>query len=118
MVAFGGSLGSGMRYLVTQWSEQYYASSWQATLTVNVVGSFVAGILFAWHLGKSPELYLTSYYFFELGFLGGLTTFSSFIYEVLKRPVFAIKFALFYSLASLTLSLSVAAVGVWLGHFL
>lgn len=84
LVGIGGFVGSVARYLVAILFAGQVASVFPiATLTVNVVGCFVIGILFGlFDRGSilSPEwrMLLTT------GFCGGFTTFSTFSYESLR----------------------------------
>lgn len=84
LVGIGGFVGSVARYLVAVLFAGQVASVFPiATLTVNVVGCFVIGILFGlFDRGSilSPEwrMLLTT------GFCGGFTTFSTFSYESLR----------------------------------
>lgn len=81
MVCIGGAAGSGMRYLIAVWIAARFTPAFPlATLTVNLVGSFLLALLlqvsFATDL-VSPELRLT----LAAGFLGGFTTYSTFNYQ-------------------------------------
>lgn len=74
----GGALGSGARYLVNTGVVRWIGLGipW-ATLTVNIVGSFLMGIVVefvALRLGGSLEMRT----FLATGILGGFTTFSAF----------------------------------------
>lgn len=84
IIAAGGGLGAVTRYLVTVWAAQRLGSAFPyGTLLVNVAGSFVIGLfmtLFLERLELAPQWRL----FVAVGFLGGLTTFSSFSYETLR----------------------------------
>lgn len=80
-VGLGGFLGAIARYAITGWMHRM----WQgylpaATLAVNVVGCLMIGGLMEWvitHRGMSQSLQLL----LITGFLGSLTTFSTFGYE-------------------------------------
>ncbi|MDQ0558401.1 CrcB protein [Rhizobium mesoamericanum] len=78
LVAVGGAIGSVLRYYVSQWALKLAGPAFPwGTLTVNVVGCFVIGVFAEMILKRfdaSPELRLL----LITGFLGGLTTFSSF----------------------------------------
>lgn len=86
--AAGGALGAGARFLVNVGFAQLLGSSFPwATLTVNVVGSFLMGVLVVLVqpvLGGSA-LWRT---FLATGVLGGFTTFSAFsldAFELFER---------------------------------
>ncbi|HAY93709.1 fluoride efflux transporter CrcB [Shewanella sp.] len=82
LVAFGGSIGAVLRYLISIFMIQVFGSSFPfGTLLVNVLGSFLMGVIYA--LGQmshiSPELKAL----IGIGLLGALTTFSTFSNETL-----------------------------------
>ncbi len=83
-VCLGGALGSGTRYLVALWAGRAIGSSFPwGTFIVNVAGSFLLVAVMELALstdlvGANLRLALTT------GFMGGLTTYSTFNYETLK----------------------------------
>jgi len=84
LVGIGGFVGSVTRYLVAVLFSSQISSVFPfATLTVNVLGCFLIGILFALSdrgnlLSPEWRILLTT------GFCGGFTTFSTFSYESLR----------------------------------
>jgi CrcB protein len=80
-VALGGALGSVARYLI---AVRLYKTLGlglpYGTLTVNVVGSMLLGIVLAL-VEERGILTPEQRSFVTIGFLGGMTTFSTFIYE-------------------------------------
>jgi len=85
LVMVGGSLGALSRYAVSLWAAKLFGTRFPwGTLTVNLSGCFLIGLAFA--LGErglsimNPSMRL----FFMTGFLGGLTTFSSFGLETMN----------------------------------
>lgn len=84
LVATGGAVGTGARYLLSLWVPRLLGPGFPvATLLVNGGGSFLIGLLMQWGLSTtaiSPTLRLV----LTTGFLGGLTTFSTFSYETIK----------------------------------
>ena len=80
-VALGGALGSSGRYTVSVLMARYGNSGFPfATLFVNVVGSFIIGLVWIYiqnryHQSENLRLLVV------VGFLGGFTTFSSFSLE-------------------------------------
>jgi CrcB protein len=83
-VALGGAAGAVARFLCVRWVTLIHPSSFPyGTLTVNVLGSFVAGLLYAllserWAAGVAWRALLMT------GFLGGFTTFSAFSLETMR----------------------------------
>ena len=84
LVGAGGFIGSVMRYLVGVWFQPVSGNSWipYGTLTVNVVGCFVIGLIAGLaetrqFLGEGTRALLI------VGLLGGFTTFSAFGYETI-----------------------------------
>lgn len=83
-VAVGGGAGSVTRYLASLWAAERFGADFPyGTLLVNVVGCYIIGFFMI----LATEKYLLPTHWRLLiasGFLGGLTTFSSFSYETLK----------------------------------
>nr|Q3AUE0.1 RecName: Full=Fluoride-specific ion channel FluC [Chlorobium chlorochromatii CaD3] len=80
LVGVGGFLGSVARYLVALWMAPITAVFPFATLTVNLLGSFLIG--FISELALSTSLISPSTRIFLVtGFCGGFTTFSSYMIE-------------------------------------
>lgn len=84
LVGIGGLLGSIARYLIAVLFAEKFTTSFPAsTFTVNLLGCFLIGIIFAVsEKGNilSPEWRV----FLTTGFCGGFTTFSTFSYESLR----------------------------------
>lgn len=77
-IALGGALGASARHIVGQSVQKLTGSAFPlGTLSVNVLGSFLMGILIGWLTfkvggGQNWRLFL------GVGILGGFTTFSAF----------------------------------------
>ncbi len=107
LVALGGALGSLARY-----AAQSSLAFPYGTLAVNVLGSFLIGLVWVLLAPRGPAIL-----FLMTGVLGGFTTFSSFSMDVMRlledgRAVLASG----YVLASVGLSLMACAAGLWLGR--
>ena len=85
LVALGGALGSVLRYSlsVTLTGRYALASFPMATLLVNLIGSLLIGILFAFLLRENTVVHSQLKIFLGAGLLGGFTTFSTFSVESL-----------------------------------
>jgi CrcB protein len=84
LVGFLGAIGAVSRYLLSAWALRLFGDSFPlGTLAVNVVGCGLIGTLF--QLGDSLRL-ISSEWRIALvaGFLGGLTTFSTFGLETVR----------------------------------
>ena len=77
-VGLDGALEAISRYLISLWETGSFGQSgWMATLSVNVAGSLIMGMMAALLIASS--LFSDSVCgFVMIGFLGALTTFSSF----------------------------------------
>ena len=83
-ICLAGALGTGVRYLVGLWASRAFGSAFPyGTLAVNVVGCFLIAAVMHASLATAlvpPTLRLA----LTSGFLGGLTTYSSFNYETTR----------------------------------
>ena len=82
-----------------------------AILIVNVVGSFLVGVLVAIFAGYKSEL-SQQIEIISVGFCGGFTTFSSFSYQTVDLFRKGMRFA---ALANVLLSLVLSIGAAWLG---
>ena len=84
LVCLGGAIGTGLRYATAGLAARWLGADFPyGTLIVNVVGSFLIGLI--QEIGtttpivsESPRLFLT------VGIMGGLTTYSAFSYETVR----------------------------------
>jgi CrcB protein len=83
LVGLGGALGSLARYGVGLWLTARLGPAFPyGTLTVNVTGSFAAGVLLGF--GDGRGLSTSARLLLVTGFLGGYTTFSAFAAETVR----------------------------------
>jgi CrcB protein len=108
-VALGGALGSASRYGIGVWISQRRGYKYPfGTFTVNVTGAFLFGVVLASGLEGSANALLAD------GFLGGFTTFSTFMYEgVALIKDNETKNALLYVTLTMVLGIGAFALG-WL----
>lgn len=79
-VALGAAIGAPLRYLIDRAVQaRHHARFPWGTFTVNVLGSFVLGLVVA---TVAPGTVVDS--IFGTGFCGALTTYSTFSYETLR----------------------------------
>ncbi|MNZ76966.1 putative fluoride ion transporter CrcB [compost metagenome] len=83
-VAAGGAAGSLLRFAVANWVTAHWPQHFYwATLAVNLAGCLLIGYLYGVFLLR-PEVPLALRAGLVVGFLGGLTTFSSFSLDTLR----------------------------------
>lgn len=82
MVAMGGAIGSSGRYMVGVLATRLFGISFPwGTMIVNILGSFVMGLLVAL-LAVRYSVSNEVRGFLAIGVLGGFTTFSSFALDI------------------------------------
>lgn len=109
VVALGGALGSVLRYIFTL-AIGSRTFPWP-TLTVNIIGSFLIGIILAFSIREESFLYNWKL-FLATGLCGGFTTFSAFSLEnmtLLQNGKYGL--AIFYIAASVILGIAAAFAG-------
>jgi len=114
-VALGGAIGSAARYSVNIWSGRTLGTGfpWH-TLTVNILGCFVMGLLvelmaLRLNVGNDTRAFLTT------GILGGFATFSAFSLDfalLVERRSYGLAGA--YAAGSVVLSLVAVFAGLYL----
>ena len=113
-VVVGAAFGALARWFAGLWLNTAYPGFPLGTLLVNCVGGLLIGVALFW-FERSPNETLRL--LGVTGFLGGLTTFSSFSGEslvLLQRGDFAL--AVGHSAAHLLGSLACAALGFWVAR--
>lgn len=109
-ISVGASLGALLRYFVSLLVQ----TPW-GTLLVNSLGGFLIGLTLAYMPFRTDVLYRLT----VTGFLGGLTTFSSFNAEsILLIKQGSIHQALIYIILNVVVSLSLTILGLLIGQWL
>ena len=116
LVGVGGFLGSVARYLVSRGVYQLLDTSSfpYGTLTVNVIGCLIIGILSGTAEARGifgAESHTRALLF--IGFLGGFTTFSAFGYETVTL---ARGDQVLQAFANVVLQLAMGLGAVWVGY--
>ncbi|MGB3413436.1 MAG: fluoride efflux transporter CrcB [Microbacteriaceae bacterium] len=119
LVFLGAGLGGTARYAISLLTIRVFGTlgfPW-ATLGINVLGSFLMGLLLGGMLNAGEQSSAAEPWrlFLGVGILGGFTTFSAFSAETLElanRGEYWL--AAMYVLASLVLAVAAAFLGFWL----
>lgn len=111
-VGLGGAAGSILRYVTNMITLKYYSASFPlATFIVNMVGCFLAGLIFGLITQETTEAQNLKFLLIT-GFCGGFTTFSAFALENVRLMNSGnTTTAIIYTLASVAAGL----VAVWIG---
>jgi CrcB protein len=112
VVAAGGSIGAVSRYLVSTWAAERFGANFPyGTLIVNVIGCFIIGMF----MTMTTERFIVNPYWrllITVGFVGGLTTFSSFSYETFRLLEDA---DMIMALYNIILNLILGFLATWIG---
>ena len=114
LVGVGGFFGAGMRYVVTNWVQDFFhvLSLPYGTLTVNLLGCLIIGLLGG--LSESRNLLnQEARALLFIGVLGGFTTFSTFGYETVQLLRDGQSLAAF---SNIGLQVCMGLVAVWIGY--
>ncbi|EHB9799479.1 fluoride efflux transporter CrcB [Campylobacter coli] len=114
IVGFGGFIGAILRMLSINLVNKFFPYSISfGTVFVNVLGSFVIGLLFSYAQNKGLSPVIKS--FISTGFLGAFTTFSTFSYEnlLLLQSGNYFNFSL-----NILLNIILCLIAVWLGFII
>lgn len=119
LVGLGGFIGSILRFVTVRLVDgKLNAIFPYGTLTVNIIGSFLLGIIYMLALRK-VGLSENGRLFLGVGFCGGFTTFSAFALEnfsLVQQKFFGT--SLLYISISVVVSILALAAGVWISRFL
>jgi CrcB protein len=111
-IALGGAAGACLRYFLSQLMLQWFGKGFPfGTLLVNIVGSFFLGFLYSLleHGQLEAALWRTT---IGIGFLGALTTFSTFSVDTLML----FQQGLWFKAAlNVTLNIMCCLFAAWLG---
>ena len=86
LVVIGGIIGSWLRYLIIEFNSQIASRKYIGTIIVNTISSFLLAIIFSFN---DISIFTNSSFnlFFVIGFLGSLSTFSTFIIELMQSMI-------------------------------
>ena len=117
LVGTGGAAGSMARYAVSFIFSKLTTSSFPlGTFFINIIGSFLIGILFGLS-ARNQWLQVGGMLLLASGFCGGFTTFSTFAFEnvtLMQKGQSVIPFI--YIGLSVIVGLLLCRVGIWLAN--
>jgi fluoride exporter len=117
LVFLAGGVGSVLRYLLVTATERWFGASFPwGVLTVNVVGSFMIALVMVYATSRA-DFSATTRVALTAGFLGGLTTYSSFNQDTLSmldRKLYGA--AVLYILLTLVACLGAGVIGTMAGR--
>lgn len=116
-VGVGGFFGSIARAYAVSYSNKYYPLEFPVgVLFVNIVGSLIIGAIFAYfshfEVSNSTKALLTT------GFLGGLTTYSTFAWDTYILFGTSLNLAILNVISNLVGSLFAVAIGFKIVHII
>lgn len=112
-VGVGAALGAWMRWIVSLWLNPLFPTIPLGTLVVNLGGGYVIGLSIAFFAAQ-PALPPEWRLFIITGFLGGLTTFSTFsaeVFTLLARQ--QVGWGIVEIMLHVVGSVGMTALGVW-----
>jgi CrcB protein len=118
-IAIAGSIGALSRYWVSGWLHSVLGLAFPyGTLAVNIIGSFLIGLVM--QISTTSTIISQSWRIpITIGFLGALTTFSTFSFETIRLAQSgAFIVAALNILLHVSLSLIAALLGLWIGKIL
>ena len=116
-IAIGSALGGAARYGITLWAARTWGETFPwGTLLINVLGSFVIGLVFNLTVPDGPLPANDNVRLFVMsGLCGGFTTFSAFSLQTLDLMRFG---SLPRAMANVLLSVTLCLAAVAAGHYL
>ena len=112
LIAGFGALGCVTRYYVSGWVYDLFGRNFPyGTLAVNILGAFLIGLVMEFGM-RSTLLPVNVRIGLTIGFLGGLTTFSTFSYETFRLLEDG---ELLVAAANVLISVTICLISTWLG---
>ena len=115
LISIGGALGAISRYSISQLSSHLFKTEFPVgTFIANVVGCFLIGLLIGSGRSESSQQMRLA---IGIGFLGALTTFSTFGAEtILRFEKGQLLIAAGNVMANVILGMAAVVAGLWIGR--
>ena len=116
LVSFGALLGVNIRFVIYQEFEKLNIRKYYSILVINTLASFFLGLFLS--ILTRINSYDFSYQlglFVSIGFVGSLSTFSTFVYDLFD---FFLQYKFFRALKLFVLSLSLGLTALAFGSFI
>ena len=115
LVSAGAAIGGALRYGISNYIQRHISVIFPyGTLVVNVVGSFILGLIM-FYLNDKELISNDFRLFLAVGFCGGFTTFSTFSYETLNLIKDAEFLLAFYNVI---LNVILCLIGIYLAYLI
>ncbi|OZI12398.1 protein CrcB [Bacillaceae bacterium SAS-127] len=110
-VAAGGAIGAVFRYLLSGWNESFFSFG---TLFINIIGSFVLGMITARFMSK--KMNKKDSLFYGTGLCGGFTTMSTFSKEAVELWQTNLLLSVSYVIITVVVGILASLVGLKVGR--
>lgn len=114
LISLGGAIGALLRFSMGNLLKIYFVNNFYATVSINIIGSFLIGYLVSLGYAKNLSENFVKY-FLVIGLLGSFTTFSTFSYEVID--LFLSK-KIFHSIIYIFSSVFFCIIAAYIGMFI
>ena len=116
LIGAGAILGSWLRVYMTRYSLFFFSASYFGTAIINITSAFILGYFLAIQNQAVTNHQSPFFLFACVGFLGGLSTFSTFITDILNNfLVRKFKTAFFLAFCSILFGLLLSLLGLAFG---
>ena len=117
LISLGGAIGALLRFSMGNLLKIYFVNNFYATVSINIIGSFLIGYLVSLGYAKNLSENFVKY-FLVIGLLGSFTTFSTFSYDVvdlfLSKKMFH---CITYIFSSVFFCIIAAYIGMYINKF-